>query len=454
MSTHRITRRRLLQAGTLGTLGFGLPQFLAARALANDSAGPGFGRAKACIFIFAWGGPSQLDTFDLKPDAPAEVRGEFKPIPTSVPGLQFCEHFGQLAQRADRMALIRSLHHDDPAHLSSGHLTVTGHLAPIVKSDQDPPSGSDTPQIGSVIAKLRPNSGGLPTSVMMPWKVFHPAAPGGQAPGQHGGWLGKAYDPFLVTGDPSQPNWAVSELSLPEGMSPQRLENRRDLLAAIDRGRARLDGAAGAALTEFQQQAFGMLSSGATRHAFDLGQEPDAVRDRYGRNIHGQCVLLARRLAEHGVPLITVNWHNDGRNFWDTHGDNFNRLKNDLIPPTDQALSALLDDLAERDMLDETIVAWVGEFGRNPKITAANAGREHWPYCYSGLLAGGGIRGGTVYGASDAQAAYPHEFPVPPQDYVATLYHALGISPETMLPDPLGRPLRFCTGEPLLPLFG
>jgi uncharacterized protein (DUF1501 family) len=204
----------------------------------------------------------------------------------------------------------------------------------------------------------------------------------------------------------------------------------------------------------YQQQAFGLLTAADTRKAFDLAAEPDAVRDRYGRNLHGQSVLLARRLVEHGVPLVSVNWHQDNQNFWDTHGNNFHRLKNDLIPPADQALSALLDDLADRGLLDETIVAWIGEFGRRPQITAGNAGREHWPFCYCGLLAGGGIRGGTVYGSSDAQAAYPLEHAVSPQDYVATLYHALGVSTETYLPDQFGRPMRFCDGMPLTELFG
>jgi hypothetical protein len=358
-----VGRRRILQAGTLGALGLGLPRLLEARARGEHSGfGDGFGRAKACIFIFAWGGPSQLDTFDPKPEAPAEIRGSFQAIATSIPGLQFSEHFRLVAQRADRLAVIRSLHHDDPAHLSSAHTAVTGHLAPVVNSDKDPPSPSDTPQIGSVVARLRPAPSGLPRSVMMPWKVFHPAAPGGQAPGQHGGWLGKAYDPFLVSGDPNHPNWAVQELTLPDGISQKRLESREELLRVIDLQRARLaNNTPAVALSTFQRQAFGMLSSGATRQAFDLAKEPDEVRDRYGRNTHGQCVLLARRLVEHGVPLVTVNWHDDGKFFWDTHGNNFNRLKDDLIPPADQALAALLDDLAARGMLEETIVAWVGD---------------------------------------------------------------------------------------------
>lgn len=474
------SRRDVLRAGALGLGGWGLAELWAARAWAetaargqsnsatlSDSAQqaaaaqlsgglvPGAGRARACIFLFMWGGPSQLDTFDLKPQAPAEVRGEFQPIATSVPGLTICEHFEQLATRAHHLAVIRSLSHNDPAHLSSGHATLTGHRAPVLKSDAEPPSQRDTPHIGSVISRLRPPGGSLPSFVTMPWLAYHPAAPGGQAPGQHGGWLGKRYDPFLIGGDPNQADFRIGELSLPETISLERLTARRQLLSSIDAQRAQLDSIAAAAeLNDFQQRAFDMLARPSARQAFDLSQEPDEVRERYGRNIHGQCVLLARRLVEHGVPLVSVNWHNDGRNFWDTHGDNFRRLKNDLIPPADRALSALLDDLEARGLLEETLVVWVGEFGRRPQITASNAGREHWPWCYSGLLAGGGIRGGAVYGASDSQAAYPAESPCTPLDYAATIYEALGIPSQIKLPDRLGRPLGVCEGQPLAALFG
>ncbi len=220
------------------------------------------------------------------------------------------------------------------------------------------------------------------------------------------GW-GAAYDPLLIGGDPNAADWRVQELSLADGVSYERIDSRRELLADIDRQRAEL-GSSGA--TGLKDRAFGLLASAASRQAFDLAQEPDAVRDRYGRNIHGQCVLLARRLIEHGVPLVSVNWHNDGKNFWDTHGRNFSRLKRDLIPPSDQALSALLTDLDQRGLLDETIVAWVGEFGRRPEIDGGNAsdgGRAHWPFCYSGLLAGGGIRGGAVYRAQRQARGLP-----------------------------------------------
>jgi hypothetical protein len=446
------TRRAVLQAGAVGSLGLTLPTFWNRSAQGSD-AGPGFGASKRCIFLFLWGGPSQLDTFDMKPDAPPEIRGEFRPVSTSVPGLQICEHFDRLSPLMDRVAVVRSLTHDDPAHLSSAHTILTGHLPPVNKSDDEPPSERDTPHVGSVLARLRPTTG-LPPFVMMPWQTFHPSAPGGTAPGQHGGWLGRTFDPFLIGGDPSKPDWSVPALSLLDGISSGRLLERQRLLSEVDAQRRGLDSLAAVRdLSDQQHKAFDLLVSPQVRSAFDLSQEPDDVRERYGRNIHGQCVLLARRLMEHGVNLVTVNWHNDGHNFWDTHGNNFKRLKKDLIPPADRALAALLTDLEQRGLLDETIVAWVGEFGRRPQITRNNAGREHHPFCYSGLLAGGGIRGGAVYGRSDERAEYPEELPVSPHEFNATIMHALGIGAEATLPDRTGRPVRLYGGRPIEALF-
>jgi len=415
--------------------------------------------AKACIFLFMWGGPSQLDTFDLKPNAPAEVRGPFNPISTRVPGIQICEHFTRLSQHTDKIAIIRSLSHDDPAHLSSGHATVTGQLAPVLKSDATPPSEKDSPHLGSLVSKIRPSQLGVPSFVTLPWKAFHPAAPGGEAPGQHGGWLGARHDGILLTGDPNTPDWKPGSLSLPADVSLERMQSRYELLRRLDLQRQELnrDGSVSAAamqLQDHQSRAFESITSPNVRKAFDLSKEPDKMRDDYGRNIHGQSVLMARRLVEHGVPLVSVNWHNDGRNFWDTHGNNFNRLKDDLIPPADRALSALLEDLQQRGMLEETLVVWVGEFGRKPEITAGNAGREHWPFCYSGLMAGGGIRGGVVYGESDAKAAYPISNPVSPQDFGTTIVHALGIPIETTLQDREGRPHNATSGKVIESLFG
>jgi hypothetical protein len=401
-----------------------------------------------------WGGPSQLDTFDMKPGAPDTVRGPFKPVATKVPGLQICEHFREMPNLMDKVAVIRSLTHDDPAHLSSGHATVTGQWAPVLKSDKDPPSSKDSPHLGSLMTKLRPADKGLPSFVMLPWKAFHPSAPGGQAPGQHGGWLGSSYDPMLVGGDPNEAKWKVPALELQAGLTPALLSERFALLKQLDVERGALDASlAKQRLTGQQEQAVSFLASSEVRDAFDLSQEPSSVRDRYGRNIHGQCVLLARRLIEKGVPIVNVNWHNDGQNFWDTHSNNFNRLKQDLIPPADRALAALLGDLGERGLLEDTIVAWVGEFGRRPQTTNGT-GREHWPYCYSGLLAGGGISGGAIYGSSDLHAGYPASDAVSPLDYMATIMHALGIPREATLAGPDGRPHSIYGGKPIEALFG
>jgi len=450
-----VGRRTLLQASMFGAAGLsaGSSPFGSIAAADRTLGENGFGQAKQCLLLFMWGGPSQLDTFDPKPEAPDSVRGPFKPIATNVPGIDFSENFRLLSQRADKLAVIRSLGHDDPAHLSSGHTTLTGQLPPTNKSDGAPPSNRDTPHIGCVMTKLRPSLGALPSFVTVPWFAYHPAAPGGQAPGQHSGWLGRQYDPLLVAGDPNAPGWQVPSLSLIEGQSPDRLLRRQNLLAEIDAQRKQIDVASmSSRLSAQQQQAFGLLTSPSVRQAFDLEQETPETRDRYGRNTHGQSVLLARRLLDQGVPFVSVNWQNDGKNFWDTHGNNFNRLKNDLIPPSDRAFSAVLDDLEQSGRLEETLIVWVGEFGRAPRINAS-AGREHHPYCYNGVLAGGGIRGGQVYGASDSQGAYPSDKPMSPHDLVATMYHALGVAPGEVLHDGLNRPHQIVGGRPVRELF-
>jgi hypothetical protein len=425
--------------------GLGLTELLAARsARAGDRSDVAFGKAKACILLFMWGGPSQLDTWDPKPNAPADVRGEFKPIQTQVPGVQISEHFPKLARLTDKYTIIRTMTHDDPAHLSSVHHILTGRHAPKVKSDADPPSRRDSPHIGSVLASLEHRAPALPAFVTMPWIVSHPAAPGGIAPGQNAGWLGQAFDPFVVAGDPNARDFSVPGLATSAEISLTRLGSRKQLLAGLDRLRAN-EGS----FSHLQHDALDLLCSPPARKAFDIAQESDRVRDRYGRHIHGQCVLLARRLIEAGVRLVCVNWHQDHRNFWDTHADNFASLKNRLMPPADQAFSALLEDLELRGLLDETIVAWVGEFGRNPVITRINAGREHHPWCYSAVLAGGGVRRGNVHGRSDRLAARPLDNPVSPADLTATLYYALGIAPDRVVADSDKRPMLLTEGNPL-----
>lgn len=446
-----VTRREALRAGALALPQLALPSLFAARANAATGGGEGsFGRAKACILIFQWGGPSHIDTWDPKPDAPSSIRGPFSPIATKTPGLFVGEHFPQLALQTHRLAVIHSMGHDDPAHLSTAHRVVTGHVAPTPNSDAIGPSPADWPHLGAIVAKVIPKGGTLPDAVTMPWTVAHPAAPGGKAPGQHGGWLGKAYDPFRVEGDPNSPDFRVSGLDLPEGSSEERMGGRKRLLGEIGRAGSPVGAPSWDGL---QARALDALVSAEARGAFRIDREDPRIRDRYGRHIHGQCLLLARRLVEAGVRLVTVNWHDDGQNFWDTHGNNFNRLKNDLMPPADRGFSALLEDLDSRGLLAETLVVWVGEFGRAPRITAGNAGRDHWPRCYSAAIAGGGVRGGQVYGASDRWGAYPSRDPVSPDDLGATILHALGVDPAHELHDPIGRPLRVNTGTPLTTLF-
>lgn len=451
-----VRRRAVLQAGALGLAGMSWPELIRAKAAGvpqAEIASPGFGRAKQCILLFMWGGPSQLDTFDPKPNAPAEVRGPFAAIPTNVPGIEFSEHFQRTAKHADKLCVLRSLTHDDPAHLSSVHTVLTGHLPPVNKSDAVPPSDRDTPHLGCVIGRYRSNPSSIPSCITMPWVVSHPAAPGGQAPGQHAGWFGHRHDPFLVTGDPSQPGWKVPGLSLIDGQSPERLSSRRELLASMNRHLSRAgESDSQERMAAQQQQAFGLLTSATVRGAFDLQQETAATRERYGRNIHGQCVLLARRLIDHDVPFVTVNWHNDGHNFWDTHGKNFSRLEQDLIPPADRALSALLEDLSQSGKLSETLIVWIGEFGRGPKINGS-AGREHHPRCYSGLMAGGGVRGGQIYGSSDRIAEYPADKAISPQNLTATMYHAFGFDPGTVLHDSLNRPHQLYGANPVSDVF-
>jgi hypothetical protein len=330
---------------------------------------------------------------------------------------------------------------------------LTGHLAPTVNSDAAGPSPSDSPHLGALVARCRPSGGAVPSAVTMPWTVAHPAAPGGKAPGQNAGWLGKSFDPFRVEGDPNASSFKVAGLDLPEGVSPDRLVGRRALVTGAGPA-PDLPGRSSASWDRLHARALDALASAEARGAFRLDREDPRTRDRYGRHIHGQCLLLARRLIEAGVGLVTVNWHDDGQNFWDTHSENFRHLKDRLMPPADRGFAALLDDLDARGLLEETLVVWVGEFGRTPRITQSNSGREHWPQCYSAALAGGGVNGGQVYGASDRWAAYPARDPVSPDDLGATILYALGIDPATELTDPVGRPLRINTGRPVLPLFG
>ena len=445
----RIARRELLRAGALG-----IPALLGPAvtgvpaAVASDR-----GRAKACIFIYNFGGPSQLETWDLKPEAPEGIRGEFKPIATRVPGTQICEHLPRLARLADKYSIIRSMSHRDVEHQTGGYTGLTGHRHPNPRIFA-PPTPDDTPPFGSIVSKLRPATRAVPSFVSMPTTLFDAVV----IPGQTAGWLGKAHDPMLLKQDPNDAGFSVKELALIEGVSAERFAGRCQLLQQLDVASQLPESAHG--LGSYYEKAFRLLSSAATQNAFHMQSEPANVRDRYGRTTFGQCCLLARRLVEAGVPVVNVYFCSGGLTGlaasrpWDTHEGNFSRLKKDLLPVTDQALAALFEDLDERGLLSQTVIAWLGEFGRTPRVGARSSdngakpdGRDHWPYCYSAILAGGGIQGGRVHGASDRSAGHPVDQPVSPADFAATIYDCLGIDPHTEILDRTGRPLRFCEGK-------
>jgi hypothetical protein len=417
-----------------------------------------FGRAKACILLFMWGGPAQQETWDLKPDAPDQVRGEFRPIATVVPGISISEHFPLLARQTHRLAILRSVHHADVNHTTATHALLTGRPFSPAATRED----EQWPHYGAVLAHLRK---GKERSALPPMVQMRPVSADGaprfveQSAGQGAGWLGPALNPFTIDNDPNQPDYRVGDFRLPADLGLGRVNDRRRLLKVVeDQVRVYEQAADVQALQSHYTRAYDLLSARRALEAFDLEKEDPRIRDRYGRHTHGQAVLQARRLVEAGVPIVTVFWQNDGLTnvsvYWDTHNRNFIDLKTRLMPPADQAFSALLDDLAARGLLDETLVVWTGEFGRTPRVGqgvvggagAGRDGRDHWPHCFSTVLAGAGVRGGSVHGASDRWAAYPARDPVTPADVAATIYHLLGIDPELELNDSVNRPLRICLG--------
>lgn len=453
-----LDRRTLLHAGSLSLVGLGLPELLQARA-GPTVAGAKLGRAKACILLFMWGGPAHQDTWDPKPEAPVEYRGEFKPIATRVPGLFITEYLPQLAQRTHQLAVLRSMTHGDVDHTTATHWLLCGRGVPR----RGAPASEDWPSYGAILSKLGYGWGPLPPFVSM-----MPVVPNGaprfveESHGRGAGWLGPRFDPLRIDADASRPDYKVGNFALNAGLS-------KDRLAAFRQFRARLTsssdpaclGPQTAALEAHYDRAWRLLAAPSVAAAFDLTKEHPRVRERYGLNIHGQSVLQARRLVEAGVPLVTVFWPNDGITnvsvYWDTHSRNFRDLKSRLCPVTDQAFSALLDDLAARGMLEETLVIWTGEMGRTPRVGqsvvggagASRDGRDHWPHVFTTVLAGGGIKGGVVHGASDRLAAYPAQQPTSPADLAATVYHCLGIDPHLQLHGPLGQPLTLCEGSPI-----
>jgi len=443
--SYRLSRRSALQVGTLGALGLGLPTLLQAQALAAG-ANP---RAKSVILLFNFGGVSHLESFDCKPEGSEQSRGEFRPISSSVPGTQVCELLPNMAKMAHEYAIVRSMHHSMGNHNAAGYTALSGFPPP-----KDDINLRDTPDLmpayGSVVNAFRPSPARVPTAVTMPTLIRDAT----QTPGQHAGFLGKQHDPLLVMRDPNSRGFAVPELSLPDSLSVERLQDRRKLLEALDRKEAQFEkNAAARGIDVYHERAFTMLASPDVKAAFALDQETAATRDRYGRTTFGQSCLLARRLVTVGVRLVTVYYAQSSGGFiWDTHKDHFKTIKSTLLPTTDQAVPALLSDLKQRGLLDETLVIWLGEFGRTPKVNK-DAGRDHWPQAYSVLLAGAGIRGGAVYGATDADGAYPTTDPVSPANLAGTMYHALGINPHTLIRDRLGRPFPIAD-DPVLPLFG
>lgn len=442
MIGNQFSRRSLLRVGGTGVLGLTMPKLLRAGELKQSIKA----RAKSVIFLFQWGGPSQLDTFDMKPLAPASVRSPYRTIASSAAGIEVCELLPEMAKRMHHVTLIRTMTHTMKNHASAGYYALSGHEPP--SDDQRLRDSIDLyPAYGSVVDHLLPNTNGMPTSVAYP----HVIRDGSIVPAQHASFLGKRHDPLLFLEDPNSPNFSLPELSLPEGLSVERLQQRRQLQRLVDQQARLLDFSSEArGFDDYYQRAISMLTLPEVRRAFDLSAEPPALRDRYGRTSYGQSCLLARRLVESGVKFVTVYFSASigGRRVdeggWDTHGFDNTRMYEIVdkyhLPITDQTLPTLLDDLESRGLLDETLVVWMGEFGRTPEINK-NESRDHWPQCYTALLAGGGVKGGYVYGESDDRAKFPIEKPVKPEDLAATIYHLLGIDPATEIYDRNNRPL-------------
>jgi hypothetical protein len=455
MINHRhaigLTRRELLQVGYSGLLGMGLSSLFGNRARAGASPSP---CVKSVVFIFQTGAPSHLDTFDLKPDAPVEIRGSFQGIATKAAGVTVCEHLPLLAARADKFAIVRSMTHGLPSHEHATHMMLTG-------IDKMPPgsthmaSRNDWPCYASGLDYVRPRNDGVPSGVHLPTYLNN----GYGFSGQSAGVLGPKYDPWQIRNDPNAPGFRVDEVSLPVGLTVESVGRRRALLSEIDHQVASIEhGGSSGGFSSIQDKAFALLISGRVRQAFDIEREDPRLRDRYGRHMFGQSLLLARRLVQAGVPIIQANMGH--MNQWDTHTENCRTLKDHLLPPLDRAVSAFLDDLETFGLLDQTLVVMVGEFGRTPRIGQSSVndpnqktGRDHWAGVFSALFAGGGVQGGQTIGRSDRIGAYPASRGYYPSDLGATIYRALGIDPQSEVTDRLGRPLALNRGDGIAPLF-
>ncbi len=450
-----LNRREVLRIGGLGALGAGLNLADLARGAdasrAPAAAGDSFGRARSCILLFLMGGPPQHSTWDPKPDAPAEVRGEFGPIATTVPGLAISALMPRTAMVADKICILRAVSTGDNAHSSSGYYMLTGRPhAPMNFENANPGAPNDAPSLGAVLGRVGGARGGLPATITLPHRIFN--TDGSVWPGQDAGFLGRSADPWLLNARLTPAGYRIQEVNLPAQIDLGRLERRIGLLDGVQRQLDDLGRDAAADLLDgHTRRAFDLLRSGGARRAFRLEEEPEASRDRYGDTPFGQGVLLARRLVEAGVRLVQVNWHRGADEppanpCWDSHVNESARLKDVLVPPTDRAYSALLEDLHRRGLLDETLVVCMAEFGRTPRLDG-NGGRNHWGSVFSVTLAGGGVRGGHVHGSSDKIGGYPRDGRVRPEDLSATIFHCLGYRPETEYHDPLGRPHPVSRGE-------
>jgi uncharacterized protein (DUF1501 family) len=442
--TTGISRRELLRAGGAG---LSLPWLL--RLQGAQGASTPRATADAVILVYCWGAPSQFELYDPKPEAPAEIRGEFGVTATRTPGVVLGEHVPLLAQRSHLYTLVRTCRQSSTSHQPGAYEALTG-FAPKANAVSLTASAADYPNLGAVVARLARPRNDLPPFVTLPQLI---SDVGNLTPGQFAGYLGRRYDPLAVQRDPNAPDFTIEEMTLPADVPVARLSDRQGLLRAINTQVQSLEqsGVAGG-LDTFQDRAVRLLSSPAVKKAFDLTLESSRLRDGYGRNTFGQSCLLARRLVEAGVRLVTVFSANNGKipqEAWDTHSNNFKKLKDEMLPPFDRGVSALLDDLVQRGMGERTLLIVMSEFGRSPRINA-NAGRDHWANCYSILLTGGGVRPGQVYGQSDKIGAFPLRGRVfATADLTATVYACLGIDPTTEVTDPAGRPLRITTGEPM-----
>ncbi len=465
----RLNRRDWLQWSGFGAAGSLLGGYAFGRTGATAASHPA--TAKRCIYIFLCGGPSQIDMWDLKPEAPDSIRGPFRPIATNVPGMQIGDLLPNVAKHADKFAIIRSMVHDSTDHGTGIKYMLLTDSSPLTKAAKAfPVERTDRPGMGAILHSLRGNTYELPAWVVLP-RVFTTGAR--MFKGQGGGFLGGAYDPLFLNVEKkdslAEKPFTVDGLRLPDGMDAARLNGRKELLEQLNGPSSMLArNEASRSLKTYYEKAFSLLSTDGLSRVFDLSSEPETLRDRYGRNEYGQSFLLARRLAEADVPMINVFWTYYGKdgcqfNLWDNHGrdkpvcggyaSGVEMIRGDYCCPAfDRAFSALLEDLSQRGMLDDTLVVVSGEFGRTPKINKFS-GRDHWPHCYATVLAGGGVRGGQVYGASDRHAAYVKNSPVRPEDLGATILHAFGFPPEAPIHTPTGRAVPSSNGTPVTALF-